>query len=78
MKLDTVYCGEINKGLVSFIFGNQSKIKESALVPLSCKSLTGLIALGTDEIGKYDSKKDTLFLDFIAVVVSKLIDSHNA
>lgn len=78
LKPGAVYCGEMNKGVSSFIFGNKPKIKESALVPLSCKSLTGLIALGTDEIGKYDSKKDSLFLDFIAEVVSKLIDSHNA
>ena len=60
------------------VFEKKSKVRESALVPLSCNSLNGLIALGTDEIGKYDSNKDTIFLDFIAEVVSKLVDSHNA
>ena len=78
LKSSKIYCGEIDKEVATFIFEKKSKVRESALVPLSCNSLNGLIALGTDEIGKYDSNKDTIFLDFIAEVVSKLVDSHNA
>ena len=78
LKPSKIYCGEIDKEVATFIFEKKSKVRESALVPLSCNSLNGLIALGTDEIGKYDSNKDTIFLDFIAEVVSKLVDSHNA
>jgi uncharacterized protein YigA (DUF484 family) len=33
-----------------------------------------LLALGSTEEGKYDSRKDTLFLNFIAEVLNKLID----
>ena len=78
LKPGKIYCGGIDKKMATFIFDQKSKITESALIPLSCNSLTGLIALGTDEIGKYDNKKDTMFLDFISEVVSKLVDSHNA
>ena len=77
LKFQGVYSGELDENIAKFIFGDKSNIKECALVSLTCNSLPGLIALGTDEIGKYNHNKDTLFLDFIAEVVSKRIDSHN-
>ena len=77
LKPDEIYCGEIDKDLANFIFNKKSKINEIALVPLNCNSVKGLIALGSDEPGKYNKNKDTLFLDFIAEVVSKLVDNHN-
>ena len=77
LKPDEIYCGVIDKGLANFIFNKKSKINEIALVPLNCNSVKGLIALGSDEPGKYNKNKDTLFLDFIAEVVSKLVDNHN-
>ena len=77
LKPDEIYCGEIDKDLANFIFNKKSKINEIALVPLNSNSVKGLIALGSDEPGKYNKNKDTLFLDFIAEVVSKLVDNHN-
>lgn len=77
LKQKVIYSGKINKKISSFVFDKKSNIKESVLIPLKCKSLKGLIALSSDEIGKYDKEKDTLFLDFIAEVVSRLVDSHN-
>ena len=77
LKPDEIYCGVIDKGLANFIFNKKSKINEIALVPLNSNSVKGLIALGSDEPGKYNKNKDTLFLDFIAEVVSKLVDNHN-
>ena len=67
----------LGKLLGNVLFDRKSIVTECALVPLTCNSLKGLIALGTDIPKKYDSKKDTLFLDFVSEVVSKLIDSHN-
>ena len=77
LKPGEIYCGPIEQDVVRFIFDRKSTVTECALVPLTCNSLKGLIALGTDIPGKYDSKKDTLFLDFVSEVVSKLVDSHN-
>ena len=73
-----IFCGEVNKEVSKFIFNQKTSVKEMALVPLNSSSLLGLIALGSDQPGKYSDNKDTLFLDFIAEVVSKLIDGHNA
>ena len=78
LKPGKIFCGEVNKKVAKFIFNQKTGVKEMALVPLNSSSLLGLIALGSDQPGKYSDNKDTLFLDFIAEVVSKLIDSHNA
>ena len=78
LKPGKIFCGEVNKEVAKFIFNRKTSVKEMALVPLNSSSLLGLIALGSDQPGKYSDNKDTLFLDFIAEVVSKLIDSHNA
>jgi uncharacterized protein YigA (DUF484 family) len=37
-----------------------------------------MIALGSTQQGKYTENKDTLFLDFVSEVVSRLIDNHNS
>ena len=78
LKPGKIFCGEVNKEVAKFIFNQKTDVKEMALVPLNSNSLLGLIALGSDKSGKYSDNKDTLFLDFIAEVVSKLIDGHNA
>ena len=78
LKPGKIFCGEVNKDIARFIFNQKTDVKEMALVPLNSNSLLGLIALGSDKSGKYSDNKDTLFLDFIAEVVSKLIDGHNA
>ena len=78
LKPGKIFCGEVNKKVAKFIFNQKTGVKEMALVPLNSSSLLGLIALGSDQPGKYSDNKDTLFLDFIAEVVSKLIDGHNA
>ena len=77
LKTGEIFSGEIDKSKANFLFGREFKITEVALVPLSCNSLTGVIALGTEELGKYNKDKDTIFLDFIAEVASKIIDNHN-
>ena len=77
LKTGEIFSGEIDKSKANFLFGKEFKITEVALVPLSCNSLTGVIALGTEELGKYNKDKDTIFLDFIAEVASKIIDNHN-
>ena len=77
IKPGEIYCGAIEEDLARFIFDRKSIVAECALAPLNCNTLKGLIALGTDIPKKYDGNKDTLFLDFVSEVVSKLIDSHN-
>ena len=73
LKPGKIFCGEVNKDVAKFIFNQKTSVKEMALVPLNSSSLLGLIALGSDQPGKYSDNKDTLFLDFIARIFSWLI-----
>ena len=77
-KPGELFCGEVNQEIIKFIFSDAISIKEVALIPLTSSSLKGMIALGSAQQDKYTEKKDTLFLEFISEVVSKLIESHNS
>ena len=70
LKSKNLYCGDLDKKAKDFLF-------EVALIPLKCKSISGLIALGSEKEGKYNANKDSIFLDFIAKVTSKVIDKKN-
>ena len=74
LKSGKVYSGPLQLQESNFIFNNRWKIIEAALVPLSASSFVGLLALGSDVIGKYNKTQDTLFLDFIAEIISNLIE----
>mgnify|MGYP001235287063 CR=1 FL=1 len=78
LKSKKIFCGEIDKDLTNFIFNQKVLFKEVALIPLRSNSIRGMISLGTDQVGKYSENKDTLFLDFIAEIASKLIDNYNS
>ena len=53
-------------------------LRKLPLYPLTSKTLKGMIALGSARQGMYTENKDTLFLDFVSEVVSRLIDNHNS
>ena len=73
-----LFCGEVKQEITKFIFNDETSFKEVALIPLTSSSLKGMIALGSTQKGKYTENKDTLFLDFVCEVVSRLIDNHNS
>ena len=78
MKSGESFYGEVKQDITKFIFYDETAIKEVALIPLTSNTLKGMIALGSARQGKYTENKDTLFLDFVAEVVSGLIDNHNS
>ena len=78
MKPGESFYGEVKQDITQFIFNDDTAIKEVALIPLTSNTLKGMIALGSARQGKYTENKDTLFLDFVAEVVSGLIDNHNS
>ncbi|MCS5548128.1 MAG: DUF484 family protein [SAR86 cluster bacterium] len=78
MKPGESFYGEVKQDITQFIFNDETAIKEVALIPLTSNTLKGMIALGSVHQGKYTENKDTLFLDFVAEVVSGLIDNHNS
>ena len=78
MKPGELFCGEVKPDIAKFIFNDETCITEVALIPLTSTSLKGMIALCSAQQGKYTENKDTLFLDFVSEVVSRLIDNHNS
>ena len=78
MKPGESFYGEVKQDITQFIFNDETAIKEVALISITSNTLKGMIALGSARQGKYTENKDTLFLDFVAEVVSGLIDNHNS
>jgi len=72
-------CGQIDTKEKSFIFdGNGSAIGSTALAPLKIDSrLLGLLAVGNPDPDYYRSSMNTLFLNFIADALSRLLSPYS-
>ena len=72
-----IYCGPLDKIGSDYIFGKKTKIKECVLVPIKNTDCPGMLALGSKKEDTYSKENDSLFLEFVAETLSKLIDRNN-
>lgn len=66
-------CGTLRKEELMFLFPEGKGVGSAALAPLAGKEPLGLIAVGSSDANRYNSKVDTLFLSHIADVMVKLM-----
>ena len=66
-------CGTLRKKELMFLFPEGKGVGSAALAPLVSTEQSGLIAVGSSDANRYDSKVDTLFLSHIADVMVKLM-----
>jgi uncharacterized protein YigA (DUF484 family) len=66
-------CGTLRKEELMFLFPAGSGVGSAALAPLADTEQRGLIAVGSSDANRYNSKMDTLFLSHIAEVMVKLM-----
>ena len=72
-----IFCGPLSEEESSFIFGKRAKVIGCALVPVRNSDCPGMLALGSKDEQKYSNENDTLFLEFIAEALSRLVDRNN-
>lgn len=68
------FFGRLEKPTIKQIFKTKSLIQDSSIIKLNCVSTTAVLIFGSDIEGKYSKDKDTVFLDFITDILSKIID----
>jgi uncharacterized protein YigA (DUF484 family) len=66
-------CGTLRKEELSFLFPSGSGMGSAAIMPLFNGEQLGLIAVGSSDANRYNSKVGTLFLSHIADVMVKLL-----
>ena len=66
-------CGTLRKKELMFLFPEGKGVGSAALAPLVGTEQLGLIAVGSSDANRYNSKMDTLFLSHIADVMVKLM-----
>jgi uncharacterized protein YigA (DUF484 family) len=66
-------CGTLRKEELDFLFPEGGGVGSAALAPLGDTEPRGLIAVGSSDANRYNSKMDTLFLSHIADVMVKLM-----
>lgn len=70
-------CGRLSKAHKHALFGNRGlNIASAAMIPLMAGRKLGVIALGTEEKGRFRNRMGTLFLDYLGELVSRAIRSH--
>ena len=72
-----IFCGPLSEEESNFIFGKRAKVIDCALVPVKNSNCPGMLALGSKDEQKYSNENDTLFLEFIAEALSRLVDRNN-
>lgn len=66
-------CGTLRKEELAFLFPTGSGMGSAAIMPLANGEQLGLIAVGSSDANRYNSKVGTLFLSHIADVIVKLL-----
>lgn len=68
-------CGTLRKAELTFLFPEGNGMGSAALAPLVGSEQLGLIAVGSSDANRYNSKVDTLFLSHVADVIVKLMSN---
>jgi uncharacterized protein YigA (DUF484 family) len=77
LKSDNTTCGVLRPHELEFLFSGQSThVKSAAVVPLNFGNLLGVVAIGSNDPNKFRSNMGTLFLDYIAQVLNRVIPRH--
>lgn len=72
-----IYCGPLDQQESGYIFDKKTKIKDCVLVPIKNTVCPGILALGSKNEDTYSKENDSLFLEFVAETLSRLIDRNN-
>jgi uncharacterized protein YigA (DUF484 family) len=72
-----IFCGSLEKKESAFIFDKKSGVVDCVLVPIKNPDCPGMLALGSRSEDTYSKENDSLFLEFVAETLSKLIDRNN-
>ncbi len=72
-----IFCGPLDKRESGYIFDKKDKIIDSVLVPIKNTECPGMLAIGSRIEDTYSKENDSLFLEFVAETLSKLIDRNN-
>ena len=66
-------CSTLRKEELIFLFSEGKGVGSAAIMPLGSTEQLGLIAVGSSDANRYNSKMGTLFLSHIADVIVKLL-----
>jgi uncharacterized protein YigA (DUF484 family) len=77
LNANSAVCGVLREEEMSFLFGDQgAQVGSVAAAPLRSEELYGILALGSADLNFYKSTTGTLFLDYIAEVLNRLLPKH--
>ena len=77
LRANRVVCGVLREDEMTFLFGdNGTQVGSAASIPLRYNNLYGVLAVGNTDPNFYTSSMGTLFLSYIAEVLSRLIPQH--
>lgn len=67
-------CGVLRERERNFLFGdNGGKVASAAVVPLKGVNLLGLLAIGSRDPHRFESQMGTLFLEYLADILGRLL-----
>jgi hypothetical protein len=77
MNAEHSVCGSFSKEELDALFmGNSQPIKSAAATVIGNPQYIGILSLGNSDANFYQSGMGTLFLDYIAEVLGRLLSRH--
>ena len=77
LSANRVVCGVLREEEMSFLFGEKvAQVGSAASIPLRYNNLYGILTVGNADPNFYAGRMGTLFLSYIAEVLSRLIPQH--
>jgi uncharacterized protein len=77
LKSNGPVCGVLREDETTFLFGETGRqVGSVAVVPIKCKNLSGLLAVGNSDPNFYTSTMGTLFLSYIAEVLNRVLPKN--
>lgn len=73
LTTDKITTGQFRDSVLDFLFGNNSNVSSSALVPLRTANLIGVLALGSSDQSRYQRETGTLFLRQISDILCRIL-----
>jgi uncharacterized protein YigA (DUF484 family) len=72
-------CGRLKQDQLDFLFNDQSAaIESTAVVPIGERARSGLLAIGSREVNRFNPCMGTLFLSHLGELLTCMLDNHNS
>ena len=75
LEVNKTSCGRLAREKLQFLFGRDNPVRSTALVPLGIKGELGMLAIGSENPGRFFPGMGTMFLELLSQAISHRLNT---